>query len=258
MPRAFKRLRIAASASAILVLLWCPAAGATSNDIQNWTTARVNHGLSKSWAVNFTARARFDNNISDIQDYSLLPYLSFTQNESVPFIDSLTLLAGYQRIKSYTGDDEHRSWQSGGHTVDRGNFRFNHRFRLDQRFIDNVGPVVVRGRYRISMTTQFFKTRWYSSLRNEVLFNLNDGNRGPSDGFESNRLRAGIGRLFGDRVRTDLGYEMQYVERRGHSETFRHVFFLELSFASGFDPKAVRSGIEAKVETDPVPAEPER
>jgi hypothetical protein len=231
-------------ALACLSLLCSTNARATGEDVQAWAVARVNHRLNESWAASFMARGRWDENVSHNQDYLLRPYITWT-GEGVPLTDDLGVSLGYDRLKSYTGRDEHRAWQSAFHKVDRGGFRFVHRLRMDERFVDGVGPTIWRARYRLSTTQQLFGSKWYALARNEVFVNLNDGNQGPSDGFEQNRFRVGAGRWLFDRLRAELAYEFQYVERRAQSDTFRHVFSIELSLASGRSPGGVVSGTEA-------------
>lgn len=240
----------------LALLLWSLPAAADEDDVQAWTLARLTHGLSDAWAVTAYARGRFDEDISHVRDYTLRSYLSWSAVEGVPFVDSLTVLAGYDRTKSYSGRDEHRAWQGALHAVDRGGFRFVHRMRLDERILDGVGPTLFRGRYRLSTTQQLFSSRFYASFRNEVFVNFNDGNEGPKDGFSQNRTRLGIGRKLSERLRADLGYEFHYVDQRGPLNSRRHVLFLELSLASGQRPDAIRSGTEARVEDSTTPTQP--
>ncbi len=238
-------MRKAVVAALGAVLIGAPGlARAAESDSQQWTVARVNHGFDRNWAFSFSARGRFDDNVTDVRDYTLTPYLSYTAVEGVPLIDDLVAIVGYQRLKSYKGRDEHRIWQSLLHSVDRGPFRVNHRIRLDQRFVQDVGPMIARLRYRVGTSHALGATSWFGTLRNEVFANLNSGNEGPPHGFEQNRTRFGIGRFLGRRLRAEGGYEFQYVRRRGR-DVLRHVVFFELSLASGFDPDAVRSGTEA-------------
>ena len=119
------------------------------------------------------------------------------------------------------------------HAVERGRLRFVHRIRLDERFVEDVDPTIFRLRYRLSTSRPIAGSQWYGLASEEVFVNLNDDDAGPLDGFEQNRLRLGLGRRFFGRLRAEGGYEFQYARRRADPGVFRHVFFLELSLATG-------------------------
>lgn len=100
---------------------------------------------------------------------------------------------------------------------------------MDQRFVEGVGGVVLRGRYRLRATHPVGSARWYLAGSDEAFVNLNDRGEGPIDGFEQNRLRGAFG-WRGKRWRIEAGYEWQYARRRERSGEHRHVTFVELSF----------------------------
>jgi hypothetical protein len=179
------------------------------------------------------ARGRFDEDASHSKDYLLRPYLSWTLVDDVPFVDSLTVMAGYDYLHSFDGRDEHRAWQSAHHAVEHERLRVVHRVRLDERFIEGVNPTIVRFRYRLSTSYPFGGSEWYGFASDEIFANLNDGNEGPVDGFEQNRLRIGVGRHVFGRLRVEGGYEFQYAKRRTKANEFRHVVFLEFSLSTG-------------------------
>ena len=101
------------------VLLLVPIGSrATDNDFQLWPVGRVHHAINEDWSISFMARGRFDEDASHSKDYLLRPYVSWTLVDDVPFIDSLTVMAGYDYLHSFDGRDEHRAWQSAHHAVE--------------------------------------------------------------------------------------------------------------------------------------------
>lgn len=56
-------------------------------------------------------------------------------------------------------------------------------------------------------------TYWEGIVSNEIFFNLNQVNWGPSQGFSQNRFFIGLGYQFSRAMRTELGYMNQYVKR---------------------------------------------
>jgi hypothetical protein len=142
-------------------------------------------------------------------------------------------MAGYDYLHSFDGRDEHRAWQSAHHAVEHERLRVVHRVRLDERFVEGVDPTIVRFRYRMSASYPFGDSEWYGFASDQIFVNLNEGNEGPADGFEQNRVRLGVGRHVFGRLRVEGGYEFQYVERRTNPNEFRHVVFLEFSLSTG-------------------------
>jgi hypothetical protein len=225
--------------SAWLVLFACapllaPTASlATENDFQFWPVGKINHAINEDWSVSFTARGRFDEDASHSKDYLLRPYLSWTIVDNVPFVDSLTVMVGYDYIHSFDGRDEHRAWQSAHHAVQHERLRVVHRVRFDERFIEDIGPTIFRFRYRLSTSYPFGKSGWYGLASEQVFVNINDNNEGPVKGFEQNRVRLGVGRNLFGRLRVEGGYEFQYARRRANPDEFRHIAFLEFSLSTG-------------------------
>jgi hypothetical protein len=218
---------------ACVLLLVATESHATDNDFQFWPSGRINHAINKDWSISFTARGRFDEDASHSKDYLLRPYLSWTIVDDVPFVDSLTVMAGYDYLHSFDGRDEHRAWQAAHHAVEHERLRLVHRVRLDERFIEGVDPTIFRFRYRLSTSHPFRGSKWYGFASDEIFANLNDDDEGPVDGFEQNRLRLGVGRHFFGRLRVEGGYEFHYAKRRSNPNEFRHVAFLEFSLSTG-------------------------
>jgi hypothetical protein len=214
-------------------LLVATGSHAIDNDFQLWPVARVQHAIDEDWSVSFMARGRFDEDASHAKDYLLRPYVSWKIVDDVPFIDSLTVMAGYDYLHSFDGRDEHRAWQSAHHAVEHEKLRLVHRVRLDERFIKGVDPTIFRFRYRLSTSHRFGDSKWYGFASDEIFANLNDDDEGPVDGFEQNRLRLGVGRHVFGRLRVEGGYEFQYARRRTNPNEFRHVVFLEFSLSTG-------------------------
>jgi hypothetical protein len=227
------------------------AASATGKDLQAWPLARVQYGIDEAWAVALTARGRWNEDLSRHRDWLLRPYVTWTPVRDVPFVDSLTVFAGYDYLKVNGGRDEHRAWQAIHHTPKRGIFGAVHRARLDERWIDGLDKVIWRLRYRLSATRQLFESPWYGRLSDEVLVNLNDEDKGPVGGFEGNRARLAFGRYFSDRLRFESGYQFEYARRRGRVDEFRHTLFVEISLFTG-KVRGYERRKEAPVdETDP-------
>ena len=237
---AARRKRGARGSLFLLVVVACLAAPgtvlATGEDVQLWPLARVRYGINQDWAVALVGRGRWNDDLADHRDYLLRPYVSWTPVVDVPFVDSLSVLAGYDYLSVHRGRDEHRAWQAIFHTPKRGPLGLVHRARMDERWIDGLDKVIWRFRYRLNGTQQISNSPWFARVSDEVLINLNDEDEGPVGGFEGNRARLGLGRYVTDRVRFEAGYQFEYARRRSRVNEFRHSFFLEFTLATGKVP----------------------
>lgn len=148
--------------------------------------------------------------------------------------DKITLFQGYALIANYEPTRiEHRSFQE---LLIRNKFSessLTHRIRFEQRFLENISGVSLRGRYFL----RFMKpiTEKFSFVSNEeAFFHLNDRSGGPQAGFDQNRFFLGLNHKIGDQVSVDFGYQNQYIERRGSStDSLNHIIFFGL--LSSFD-----------------------
>jgi hypothetical protein len=88
---------------ASVTLLFATGSQSTESDLQFWSSGRVNHAIDKDWSISFTARGRFDEDVSHSKDYMHRPYVSWTLVDNVPLIDSLTVMAGSDACTRSTG-----------------------------------------------------------------------------------------------------------------------------------------------------------
>ncbi len=148
-----------------------------------------------------------------------------------------TLWAGYAWIRTspVTGDDfdEHRSWQQWTATPSIGDWRFLHRSRIEQRWVeigDDVGlrwRQFARGQRILSHCPQ-----WSLVLWDEVFFHLNDTDWGANTGLNQNRAFIGFGykRYPRAAVRTEVGYLNQFINRRGGLDGLNHILSINFFF----------------------------
>ena len=201
--------------------------GAAESDIQFWPSTTLNHGFSDSWGGHLQIRARLDDDVSEIKDVLIRPFVSWDP------VHSVTLELGYDYLHSFTSSTENRIWQAAGHRLTWRDFKIMNRLRLDERFVEDVSGVVVRFRYRFRASHPIAGSVFYAAISDEVLANVNDQGSGPVYGFEQNRLRFALGGSYFKRLHTELGYEYQYSQSRSGTDTNTHTFFIEVSVDTG-------------------------
>ena len=73
-----------------------------------------------------------------------------------------------------------------------------------------------------------FTKEWSGIASEEIFFNLNSVNWGPTQGFDQNRVFVGAGYKFNDIVKTEFGYMNQYVNRNLKADFIDHQLSLNL------------------------------
>jgi hypothetical protein len=220
----------------------CLSAGAersaiADDDIQLWTTARVDRSLTDRWAGQFAARFRFDDDVSRAKDFMLRSWSHWRFGD-------FDLGLGYDYLYDFTRGTtiEHRPFQTLEHRwlpegPTAGDLTVKNRVRLDERVREDADGLIVRLRYRLRLTREIH-SGWYLAVSNEVFANLNDRGSGPVYGFEQNRLGLASGKTIVPGIRAEFGYEWQHSAGRDREDIERHVFFLTLSGA----PQTFREG----------------
>lgn len=109
--------------------------------------------------------------------------------------------------------NEHRIYQEALLSHDVLSSKIRHRFRLEERFIDNQD---FRGRFRYCLfadipltTNKFDKNGIYLALYDEIFLNITDND--AFETFDRNRAYAGFGFKFQKNLGVQLGYMRQNV-----------------------------------------------
>lgn len=221
----------AATTAVLLSVLACPAR-ATDSDGQLWSTGRINHPIGERFDLSFLAQGRFSDDIGESDAWLLRPALGYRLWESV------WLGVGYDYFRLVGRGDENRFWQEVALPLRFGDFIMGNRLRIEQRWIEGASGVVARARYRIRCAHPIASTPAYLVFANEVFVNLNDRGQGPKQGFEQNRLGAGLGFHLGPHVRAEVGYQWRYLDGRS-ADRNDHILAINLFLDTRGKKKAV-------------------
>ena len=153
------------------------------------------------------------------------------------FAENQALWAGYAWIRTSPvvgGDfDEHRFWQQWTATPSLGDWLCLHRSRFEQRWVETGDDVGLRWR-QLARAQRILSDcpQWSFVLWDEVFFNLNNTDWGARSGLDQNRAFIGLGyKTCPDaRVRTEVGYLNQFVNRQGGLDEMNHILSINFFF----------------------------
>lgn len=131
-------------------------------------------------------------------------------------------------LESYRDDEtkriryEKRPFQQISLKSNIGRVSASHRFRVEERFLNNPNQFIVRLRYLISLNIPFYKTggkeQFYGIFKNEI--RINALKKGV---FDSNRITAGVGLKIGKTSAVEVAFVNQLEE--GPSSNYGALMF---------------------------------
>jgi len=173
---------------------------------------------------------RFLEGVSGLQQGLFRPGVGYALAEST------TAWIGYARVYTASASgatsNEDRIWQQFLWKSRVGDFKFQSRTRLEQRFFDTGSDTGWRLRQFVKASWNFPHESRFSLVGYEELFlDLNDTSWGQRSGFAQNRLFLGIGMKLDARGRTklEIGYLNQYLDGAGPNR-MNHILSINLFF----------------------------
>ena len=201
---------------------------AFNNDFGIWSAVNINAPITEKVQSRFQISPRWLNNSTDFNQLILHGLLGYKFNKHISFFQ------GYAWSTLYIPNfkREQRPYQELiiSHNVKK--LSLEHRFRFEERFIQDIEGVTLRPRYRLKASYPLDKKeRWSLVLFDELFVNLNSHFGGPQAGIDQNRIYAGINHKFSERISGDLGYQLQHQHTKGSNlETLNHFVFFYLNF----------------------------
>lgn len=206
-----------------------------NHDTGLWFAALGNGKLPNDEASSlrwwFDGHLRLRDDASGFNQSIIRPGIGYQVNEDH------ALWAGYGWIRTDPivggGFDEHRLWQQWTYAPKLDDWRFLHRSRFEQRWVETGDDLGLR--WRQMFRTQRILTQnpqWSLIGWDEAFLHLNDTDWGASAGFDQNRAFLGLGfkRRTDDRARIEIGYLNQFVRRSGASDGMNHLLSINLFF----------------------------
>lgn len=190
----------------ILLLISPLAVFGQKSDIGNWLIYFGDKKLSKKFNWHHEVQYRNFNFVGDTEQLLLRTGLGYNLSDNnnnihlgYAYIYSEPYLSNTEQKTNFT---EHRIYQQFITRQSFGRFNLQHRYRFEQRFIEE--DFRLRFRYFLSMNVALNKKQIgdktaYLSAYNEIFINT------EQNYFDRNRLYAGIGYRFSSKLRTEMG-----------------------------------------------------
>ncbi|WP_298237664.1 DUF2490 domain-containing protein [uncultured Algibacter sp.] len=202
--------------SLFLLVLLTPYKG-TSQDSNfgNWLIYIGNVKLKNNWDFHNEVQYRNYDAAGDLEQLLLRTGLGYSFNEGR---NNILFGYGYILSENYVDDsddkisvNEHRIFQQFISKQKIGRIKLTHRYRFEQRFVEE--DFKMRFRYFLAINIPFFKSKkLYFSVYDEVFLNT------ESAVFDRNRLYTGLGYHLTSKIRLEAGYMNQFFETSGRDQ----------------------------------------
>lgn len=194
------------------------AQNAQDSDLGSWTMYSGQIRFHDKWSLHTEVQYR-DYGILDEPEQILL-----RAGINYHFNPGASVTAGFGRITNYPDDDEfsqtpsvseNRIWQQLLMRNNMGRLYFEHRYRLEQRFIksDNSERYLDRARYLLRLSLplnkkEIEKKAWFLGFYDEIFIHFS------SPAFDRNRLYGAVGYQFSSHANIQAGYLAQTVNTK--------------------------------------------
>lgn len=183
------------------------SAASQENGSGNWLIYIGSKQLNSKWNLHHEIQYRNYNTLGDLEQLLIRTGLGYDIGSK----SNILLGYGYINSENFTGNvndqttvEEHRIFQQFITKQTIGSVSLQHRYRFEQRFVEN--DFKTRFRYFLGINLPLKNPKYYLSAYNEIFLN------GKSNVFDRNRVYGGLGYKISKGVKLELGYMSQVFE----------------------------------------------
>ena len=214
----------------LLVLFLTANGNAQNTDVGNWFLYFGNQKINNRWNFHNEVQYRSYDFAGDLEQLLLRTGIGYNLTEN-----NNNILLGYAYVHSepyIAGTDEksntneHRIFQQFITKEKFGRVNIQHRYRFEQRFIEN--DFKMRARYFLSLNVpinkkEMEKNAVYASAYNEIFINT------EPNYFDRDRIYGGLGYCFNKNFKIEAGVMTQILSNSSRTQ-FQIMFFNSLPF----------------------------
>ena len=214
-----KYLKLISFSIFLVVFILPKTAIAQDSNLGNWLIYIGNKKLNEKWNIHNEVQYRNYDAIGDLEQLLLRTGLGYNLTENN---NNILLGYGYILSENYINEtndkvavEEHRIFQQLTTKQKIGKVGLSHRYRFEQRFVEDDFKMRFRYFLGIRIPLQYKedqKNPLYLSAYNEIFLNT------ETSIFDRNRVYGGLGYEFSKALRLELGYMNQFFETSGRDQ----------------------------------------
>jgi hypothetical protein len=192
----------------------------TVNQNAGWLFLMNSTKFNDKWGMHFDFQVRTQDEWDGVRSLLIRPGITYFINKN----SDATL--GYLYTPTFLRSDgtadntqtEHRIWEQYIYKHKISSINVTHRFRLEQRFVEE--EFSQRGRYFLRFMAplkkgaETFNEGLFAALQNEVFLNVQNKDQVNGSVFDQNRAYGAVGYRFSPKVDVEVGYMNQSVNGR--------------------------------------------
>ena len=181
------------------------------SNLGNWLIYIGSKKLDNQWNIHHEVQYRNYDAIGDLEQLLLRTGLGKNLTDGN---NNLLLGYGFIRSENYTSEEdkivinEHRIFQQFITKQSIGKLGLQHRYRFEQRFVED--DFKLRFRYFLGISYPL-TDQFYLSSYNEIFLNTFFFAYTVQNAFDRHRLYGGLGYILSDRIKIELGYMNQFL-----------------------------------------------
>ena len=226
----------------ILVLLTVQFSFAQNDKLGTWNIVNFKYNADQKWSVWAESQTRSQLFFNHFFYYEIKGGIGYSINKNFSFLFGTGRYATYSNdgnFKKPFANEEFRLWQQITMNQYLDRLKFEHRYRIEQRWLSN-GGYRNRFRYRLNVVLPLKNKRldpktFYLTAFEEVFLT----NKAPY--FERNRIFGGFGYKFNNAFVLQPGYIYQFDYRADNTKSgkgfFQVALFIELEKHKSFQEK---------------------
>lgn len=195
-----------------------------------WFALNSNISIHKKYGLAFDSQLRFAGKLESAQHYVRVGFDFYVtpQLSIVPIGGMYVWNFKYGEQPAAYVNNEKRIWQQVLYKHDFGRLHFNHRFRMEERFIqnkstgsDDYSAELYRARYRFLVNIGLNKEKlepgaWYLSVWDEFFYGWGKGD--TFDKIDQNRLSIAVGYQIAPKISFTAGVLYQILVKKNGAE----------------------------------------
>jgi len=196
--------------------------GQTQNQTSGWFMLLNSTKFSDKWGMHLDVQLRSADQLDYLRNVLIRPGLTYYINNKSNVTVGYLLNTTKTEVLGSADIDlvENRIWEQYILTHKIGSIFTTHRFRLEQRFIEqNNGSEVFSQRFRyffrliqpLKKQTETFSKGAFLALQNELFFNVQHKDQLSGNFFDQNRAYLALGYRFSKKVDIEAGYLNQAI-----------------------------------------------